>query len=110
MKKIIALTLAIMLMVCCLAGCGAKAPAEEVSENIFVETQETGAESPEEKAFLEKENYGVPVIAYAGTTIPAGLGLPKLSDGEIDALLAENDPRKVKETKAAKDTKDETSA
>lgn len=43
-------------------------------------------------------NFGTPTFQYADTTIPVGLGLPELSDEEIDALLAENDPRKVKDT------------
>lgn len=47
---------------------------------------------------LEETTCGVPTFSYAGTTIPVGLGLPKLTDEEIDALLAENNPRKVKET------------
>lgn len=42
--------------------------------------------------------YGVQTFHYAETTIPVGLGLPKLTDEEIDALLAANDPRKVKDT------------
>lgn len=50
------------------------------------------------EVLLEATTCGVPTFSYAGTTIPVGLGLPKLTDEEIDALLAENDPRKVKET------------
>lgn len=50
------------------------------------------------EVLLEATTCGVPTFSYAGTTIPVGLGLPKLTDVEIDALLAENDPRKVKET------------
>lgn len=40
---------------------------------------------------------GVPTFYFAETTIPVGLGLPELTDEEIDALLEENDPRKAKD-------------
>lgn len=54
--------------------------------------------APNGDVVLETTTCGVPTFSYAGTTIPVGLGLPKLTDEEIDALLAENDPRKVKDT------------
>jgi len=44
------------------------------------------------------EEFGTPMIRFAGTTMPEDLGLPLLTDEEIDKLLADNDPRKVKET------------
>lgn len=55
-------------------------------------------ESPDGRTFTGIMDCGVPTIDYAGTTVPLGLGFPKLTDEEIDALLAENDPCKVKET------------
>lgn len=54
--------------------------------------------APNGKKLTQNTTLGVPTFSYAGTTIPVGLGLPKLTDEEIDTLLAENDPRKVKET------------
>lgn len=79
-KRMIAMLLAV-LMVLSLAGCG-----------------EQGLKAPNGEVLKETENYGVPVFEFAGTTIPVGLGLPQLTDEEIDALLEENDPRKAKET------------
>lgn len=58
----------------------------------------TKEEAPNGMLLTQTINYGVSSVAFAGTTIPVDLGLPKLTDEEIDALLAENDPRKVKET------------
>ena len=55
-------------------------------------------EAPNGEKLLVATDYGVDTMKYAGTTIPVGLGLPKLTDEEIDALLEENDPHKVKET------------
>lgn len=81
MKRMAAMLLA-MLMLLNLVGCGG--------------TQ--GLEAPNGETLKETENYGVPVFEFAGTTIPVGLGLPELTDEEIDALLEENDPRKAKET------------
>ena len=91
------------------AGCGGKSATEQV-ENI-IPTVEEPQEYPEIPVLTEDqimapngmvlketENYGVSTIEYAGTTVPQGLGLPKLTDEEIDALLAENDPKKVKDS------------
>ena len=80
MKRLIAMLLAV-LMLLLLVGCG-----------------EQGLKAPNGKVLKETENYGVPTFGFAGTTIPVGLGLPQLTDEEIDTLLEENDPRKVKES------------
>lgn len=77
-KRMIAILLAV-LMLLSLVGCG-----------------EQGLEAPNGAVLKETENYGVPTFGFAGTTIPVGLGLPQLTDEEIDALLEENDPRAMK--------------
>ena len=41
---------------------------------------------------------GTETFHYAGTTLPLGLGLPRLTDAEIDALLASDDYEHIKET------------
>ena len=73
MKRLIAMLLA-MLMVLSLVGCG-----------------EQGLEAPNGKVLAESEDHDIATFSYAGTTIPVGLGLPVLSDDEIDALIAEAD-------------------
>ena len=80
----------ILLLLCMLAACGTEGAENEVPEGHI--------ETPNGTVLEETEDYGVPAFQYAGTTVPQGLGLPKLTDEEIDALLAENDPRKVKDT------------
>ena len=42
--------------------------------------------------------HGTQVFSCAGTNLPVGLGMPKLSDQEIDALIAEGDYGKMAET------------
>lgn len=54
--------------------------------------------APNGDVVLGTTTCSVPTFFYAGTTIPTGLGLPELTNEEIDALLAENDPCKVKDT------------
>ena len=77
-------------MVLSLAGCGAK--------NADSVAPEETIQAPNGAVLKATEDYGISMFQYAGSTMPVGLGLPKLTDEEIDALLAENDPRKVKET------------
>ncbi len=81
LKRLISMFLT-ALMLLPLVGCGGTA----------------GIEAPNGALLEETEAFGVPAVQYAGTTVPKGLGLPELTDEEIDALLAENDPRKVKES------------
>lgn len=109
MKRIFSILL-LIAMLFSLGACGAKetvgGPAENqtdaptVTEEQITTAEETEAQlvAPNGMTMKETRNYGVPTIRYAGTTIPQGLGLPMLTDEEIDALLAENDPRKVKDT------------
>lgn len=73
MKRMIAMLLA-AVMVLSLVGCG-----------------EQGLEAPNGEVLKESEDHGIATFSYAGTTIPVGLGLPVLSDEEIDALIAEAD-------------------
>lgn len=73
MKRLIAMLLA-MLMLLSLVGCG-----------------EQGIEAPNGEVLAESEDHGIATFSYAGTTIPVGLGLPVLSDEEIDALIAKAD-------------------
>ncbi len=40
---------------------------------------------------------GTETYYFAGTTLPVGLGLPKLTDDEIDALIATEDAEKIAE-------------
>lgn len=42
--------------------------------------------------------HGTKVFSCAGTSLPVGLGMPKLSDEEIDALIAEGDYEKMAAT------------
>lgn len=42
--------------------------------------------------------HGTKVFSYAGTSLPVGLGQPKLNDAEIDALIAEENYAKMAET------------
>lgn len=42
--------------------------------------------------------HGTQVFPCAGTSLPVGLGMPKLSDEEIDALIAEGDYEKMAKT------------
>lgn len=42
--------------------------------------------------------HGTKVFSCAGTSLPVGLGMPKLSDEDIDALIAEGDYAKMAET------------
>lgn len=42
--------------------------------------------------------HGTKVFSCAGTSLPVGLGTPKLSDEEIDALITEGDYAKMAET------------
>ena len=109
MKRFCAMFL-LLAILCSLVGCGAKepisGPTEEQTEPPSVaEGQVDIPKEPKEQLVApngmtmeETENYGVLTVKYAGTTVPQGLGLPMLTDEEIDALLAENDPRKVKDT------------
>ena len=109
MKRFCAMFL-LLAILCSLVGCGAKesisGPTEEKTETPSVaEGQVDTPKEPKEQLVApngmtmeETENYGVPTVKYAGTTVPQGLGLPTLTDEEIDALRAENDPRKVKDT------------
>lgn len=47
--------------------------------------------APNGQTVLGTYNHGIETFSYAGTTIPVGLGLPELSDEEIDTLIAKGD-------------------
>lgn len=47
--------------------------------------------------FETGESHGTEVFFYTGTSFPVGLGYPRLSDEEIDALIEETDYAKVAE-------------
>lgn len=69
-----------------------------LDQYTITRTYQLEKEAPNGEQLLAATDYGVDTMKYAGTTIPVSLGLPELTDEEIDALLEENDPRKVKET------------
>ena len=80
-----------LIMLFSLSGCGEKAAEnEEITINSVI--------APNGESLERLEEFGTSMVRYAGTTVPEGLGLPLLTDEEIDKLLADNDPRKVKET------------
>ena len=89
LKRMISILLA-GVMALSLVGCGA--------EDAAGAQREESVQAPNGEKLNLTEDYGISMFQYAGSTMPVGLGLPKLTDEEIDALLAENDPRKVKET------------
>lgn len=68
------------------------------STGTMIPWQFTSFVAPNGVKLSQTSDFGTPTFRYAGTTIPVGLGAPRLSDADIDALLSENDPRKVKET------------
>lgn len=109
MKRIFSILL-LLAMLFSLGACGAKetvggldekqTDTPSVTEEQITTEEETEARlvAPNGMTMEVTENYGVPTVRYAGTTVPQGLGLPMLTDEEIDTLLSENDPRKVKDT------------
>ena len=48
-------------------------------------------EAPNGQTVLGAYNHGTETFLFADTTIPVGLGLPKLTDEEVDALIAKAD-------------------
>lgn len=48
-------------------------------------------EAPNGEMLTIRERLGEEVVDYCGTQIPVGLGLPKMTDDEIDALIAKAD-------------------
>lgn len=105
-KKLTILLLAVFL----LTGCGAKANVTEVTEETVVQTtapvqttmavETTAATEPTLPPIVYEmgEAHGTEVFFCNDTAFPVGLGYPKLSDGQIDALIEETDYAKIAET------------
>ena len=66
---------------------------------VTIETTESTEEATEPTSFPWEisQAHGIEVYSYAGTTFPVELGIPILSEEELDALIAKKDYAKTAE-------------